>query len=204
MSQSPETRESLILRVQDPADEEAWREFVGIYRPVVYRLARRRGLQDADAEDLAQRVLMSVARAIGGWEPDRERGPFRGWLRRIARNAIINAVTRGRPDAGAGGTSMLQRLEQRPGGSAAGGGALEELETEYRRSVLRWAAREVQREFHEETWAAFRMTAVEGRSVEEVSAALDKLPGAVYAARSRVMRRLRSKVAEYERAERDL
>jgi RNA polymerase sigma-70 factor (ECF subfamily) len=200
MSPAPETRESLILRVKDPADREAWNEFTAIYRPVIYRLARRRELQDADAEDLVQRVLMSVARAIDGWEPDRERATFRTWLRRITRNAIINAVSRGRPDAGTGGTSMLQRLQQQPDAATE---ALDDLETEYRRSVLRWAARQVQREFHDDTWTAFRLTAIDGRTVEDAAELLGKSPGAVYAARSRVMRRLKARVAEYERSEHD-
>lgn len=56
-SESPETRESLLIRVRDLQDRDAWDQFVQIYRPVVYRLARNRGLQDADAQDLAQKVL---------------------------------------------------------------------------------------------------------------------------------------------------
>ena len=107
----PETRNSLLLKVRDPADAVAWEEFVAIYRPLIYRLARRRGLQDADAEDLAQRVLVSVSEAIRTWEKDERRGTFRAWLLRVARNAIINALTRTRPDAAVGGTSVMEQLE---------------------------------------------------------------------------------------------
>ena len=67
MPEFPETRDSLLARIGGPRDEEAWREFVTIYRPVVYRLARRRGLQHEDAEDLAQQVMISVRRAIDVW-----------------------------------------------------------------------------------------------------------------------------------------
>ena len=64
----PETRDSLIAQVKDPLNREAWDQFASIYRPVIYRLARRKGLQDADAQDLAQQVLISVSLSIGRWE----------------------------------------------------------------------------------------------------------------------------------------
>ena len=61
VTEFPETRDSLLVQVRSPANREAWDQFALIYRPVIYRLARRKGLQDADAQDLAQRVLMAVA-----------------------------------------------------------------------------------------------------------------------------------------------
>lgn len=77
MTEFPETRDRLLVQVRSPANREAWDEFALIYRPVIYRLARHRGLQDADAQDLAQRVLMSVAAAIGRWEKSDESVRFR-------------------------------------------------------------------------------------------------------------------------------
>ena len=61
MGPSPDTRLSLILRLSDPADADAWRDFVSLYEPLIYQLARRKGLQDADARDLCQEVLLAVA-----------------------------------------------------------------------------------------------------------------------------------------------
>jgi RNA polymerase sigma-70 factor (ECF subfamily) len=63
MDEPPGTRHSLILRLRDPADADAWHEFVTLYEPLVYRLARRKGLQDADARDVCQEVFRAVARA---------------------------------------------------------------------------------------------------------------------------------------------
>src|SRR4051812_25180979 len=113
MDESPATRRSLIVKLRDPADATAWGEFVAIYEPLVYRLARRKGLQDADARDLCQEVFRAVAGAIERWEPDR--GSFRGWLSRIARNLLVNFLTR-RPyrSRGSGATSVQELLEAMP------------------------------------------------------------------------------------------
>ena len=81
MTESPETRDSLILRLKDRADQEAWGEFLEIYGPLVYRLAAAKGLQHADAEDVVQQVCSSVARAVDRWQPDAKRARFRTWLR---------------------------------------------------------------------------------------------------------------------------
>jgi RNA polymerase sigma-70 factor (ECF subfamily) len=192
MGQPPETRESLLVRVRDASDQEAWYEFAEVYRPVIYRLARAKGMQHADAEDLAQQVLLSVAGAIGRWESDPARARFRTWLRRVAHNAIINALTRGAPDRAAGG---FNALTEQP---APEGPDSDLLRTEYRREIFRWAARQIKDEFQPDTWDAFWWTAVDGRDVAEVARALGKNTGAVYAAKSRVMRRLREKIGQFE------
>ena len=195
LAELPETRESLLLGIRDPENAVAWEQFVAVYRPAVVRLARRRGLQDADAEDLAQQVLISVSRSIGNWEKDARRGTFRGWLLRVARNEIVNALTRGRRAAGRGGTSVLERLKQQP----ADDDAVQVLiEDEHRRAVFRWAADEARREFQEATWLAFWLTTIESLPVEEAAVELGRSVGSVYAARSRVMRRLKEKVREID------
>jgi RNA polymerase sigma-70 factor (ECF subfamily) len=195
VSDYPETRASLIVRLKDRSDQAAWGEFVIIYRPVVYRLARRRGLQHADAEDLAQQVLTAVAGAVDRWQPDEKRGRFRSWLYRIAQNFIVNALSRRVPDRAAGTGAAADVLSGWPAGD---GPASDLVRTEYRREVFNWAARQIRGEFQADTWESFWRTAVDGQVVPQVAAALGKTAGAVYAARGRVMRRLREKVSEWE------
>jgi RNA polymerase sigma-70 factor (ECF subfamily) len=197
VSDYPETRASLIVRLRADADQAAWAEFVEIYRPVIFRLARRRGLQDADADDLAQQVLAAVAGAVRRWQPEAGRGRFRAWLNRIAHNRIINALSRRAPDRAAGGESSNDLLVGQPAAEPDS----ELLRVEYRREVFQWAARQVRGEFQPETWQAFWQTAVDGRPAADVANDLGKGIGAVYTARSRVMRRLTEKIGEWDEAE---
>ncbi len=189
---APATRYSLILKLHDPAEAGAWREFVALYQPLVYRLARRQGLQDADAHDLCQEVFRAVARAISGWEADPSRGSFRGWLARISRNLLINFLTR-RPNRlrGSGSTSVQELLESQPADDPS---ATAVFEAEYRRRVFRWAADEIRGEFAPSTWRAFWLTAVEDRRPADAAAELGISVGAVYVARSRVLARLRARI----------
>ena len=187
----PETRGSLILRLKDQEDAKAWEEFVFMYRPVIVRLAAARGLQHSDADDLAQQVLLSVARSVSDWDCDPQRGKFRTWLGRVVRNATINALSRRKPDRGAGGTSALVLINGR---SAHICDDAEVLDLEWRREAFRWAVDQIHDEFQPKTWEAFWLTAVDGLSTTEAARQTGKSIGAVYVARSRIMARLQEKV----------
>lgn len=198
VTQFPETRESLIFQVKDPANRAAWEQFVDLYRPVIFRIARARGVQDADAEDLAQQVLIAVAGSIGRWEKSDKSTRFRHWLRRIARNAIVNAMTRRPPDQATGSSSVQDLLSAEP--------ARDEqtdllIETEIRRELYVRAARIVRLDVNEETWQAFELTILKNRSGADAARELGKTIGTVYAARSRVMKRLRDAVAELKESQ---
>ncbi len=198
MTAAPRTRPSLLVRLKAPGDEGAWVEFVDMYEPLIFRLARRRGLQEADAEDLTQDVLRAVAGAIARWEHDPARGSFRAWLYRITRNLIVNALAaRSRRTAsyGAGGTDMVNLLEAQP---APEGEDSTLFDIEYRRQVFNRAAERVRPSVHETTWQAFWRSGVDGEDVPAVAASLGLTPGAVYVARSRVMARLRREIEQIE------
>lgn len=193
MAEPPVTRVTLLARIRDGRDADAWREFVGIYGPVVYRFARNRGLQDADAADLMQDVLRSVARNAHRMEYDPSRGTFRGWLYTVTRNKIYNFLNgqRNRPRA-SGDTDAHERLDATP--SRDGDGPEAEWEREYQRRLSGRAMELVKDEFQPATWQAFWQTAVEGKAAAEVGAGLKMTPGAVYVAKSRVLARLRDEV----------
>jgi RNA polymerase sigma-70 factor (ECF subfamily) len=196
MDEPPATRASLIVKLRDPADTDAWREFVTLYEPLVYKLARRKGLQDADARDLCQEVFRTVSQAIDRWDrdPSRRGGSFRGWLSRIARNLLVNFLTR-RPYRfrGSGSTSIQELLEAQPADDPS---ATAVFEAEYRRRLFRWAADAVKGEFAPTTWQAFWLTAVEDHSPSDVAAELGLSVGAVYIVRSRVLARLRHRIEQ--------
>jgi RNA polymerase sigma-70 factor (ECF subfamily) len=194
----PETRDSLLVQLKSPANREAWDQFALLYRPVIYRLARRRGLQDADAQDLAQRVLLAVASAIGRWEKSSESVQFRHWLRRVARNAIVNALARCPHDRAAGGSAVHELLLEQPGVEPDSD---PQIELEYRRELYLQAAKIVRGDVETETWRAFELTVIENRSIDEAAIDLERPVGTIYAARSRIMRRLRETVRELENAE---
>src|SRR5205807_10230663 len=113
MADIPQTRASLVVRLRDPRDEAAWREFVDLYAPLVYGYARKQGLQDADAADLSQDVLGAVAGAIGRLEYDPRRGAFRNWLFTVVRRKLSNwRAAQSNRTHGSGDTATHQLLAQ--------------------------------------------------------------------------------------------
>jgi RNA polymerase sigma factor (sigma-70 family) len=195
MTDDESTRQSLILRLQNGGDEAAWQEFAAIYQPLIYRLIRRHGVQDADAQELTQQAMVAVASAIQrqGYSFT---GSFRAWLRRIARNMMVNYLTRVHPgQRGVGGSDFHKLLQSQPSPDQQQS-ALFELERQ--REVFRWAAEQVKATIHPTTWQAFWQTSIEGCSVAEAARTLGISVGSVYAARSRTMAKLKQAVDEWE------
>lgn len=192
----PTTRNSLLIRLVDPRDDAAWNEFVGLYESLIYRIARSQGLQDADACDVSQEVLRSVARAVPRWVPDPARGSFRGWLFRVARNATLDWLAKRRLEPqGSGDTSLHLLLAERPAPDPT---TARVVMAEFRQELFAWAARQVEPEFQPAHWQAFWQTAVVGRSAKEVGRELAMSVGAVYVARCRVTARLREFIAQVD------
>ena len=194
MDEIPETRDSLLIRIADARDQAAWEQFARIYRPVVYNVARMRGLQDADAQDVAQQVLLSVSKSLPNWERRDESTRFRHWLCRIARNATINMLTRQPKDRAIGGRLVPVDIPENQVDSELDS----RLVREYRRQLFRQAAEHVRSRADATTWQAFAMTMIDGLTIAEAAERLQRSEAVIYAARSRIMRRLRDTVKDME------
>jgi RNA polymerase sigma-70 factor (ECF subfamily) len=197
MVESQNTRSSLLVRLRDPRDDLAWVEFTEIYRPFISDFARKRGLQEADVEDLAQEVFRAVARAIERYDPDPALGTFRGWLFRITNNLMINLLAaQSRHPRGSGDTAFQRVFEEIPDDQTGGDSVL--FETEYRRHLLAWAARRARGSFSDAAWQAFWLTGVEGQPAARVAQSLGMSVGTIYQYKSRVVARIRREIERVE------
>ncbi len=196
MAELPDTRLSLILRLPTAGgghiDQSAWREFAEIYEPFLFRYARRRGLQDTDAHEHVQRVMIAVAKHVRHWQPSdnqrSDRPRFRNWLFTIARTQLIDVLRNSAKQAGVGGTTQLRKLQSTLAPTEA-------VKQDVRYEAFLWATARVKQQLAPHTWQAFWSTAVEGDSCARVAQRLKLSIGTVYAARSRVLRRLKSEIA---------
>ena len=188
------TRASLILRLQDSDDMSAWEEFVDLYSSVIHRVAISRGLQAADADNIVQQVLMVVAKSVSRWLERTDRGTFRAWLLRIARNEafdLINArATRPIGTDGSEGERLIASLEEDSLSSV--------LDLEYERAIFQKAALQAKDAVADHTWRAFWLTRIDGLSVDEAAQKLNLRPANIYFARSRVMARIKEFVQQLE------
>jgi RNA polymerase sigma factor (sigma-70 family) len=189
MPQAPATRPSLLVRLRDGRDQQAWFQFVDLYAPLVYGYARRHHLQDADAADLVQIVLRVVVSAVRKLEYDPARGSFRGWLFTIVRTQLANAQRRKHDyGKGTGASSTQHFLEQLPAPEADAS----TWDVEYHRRLFTWSAEQVRPHVRTTTWQAFWQTAVVGKSAREVASQLGLTVAAVHLAKSRVMSRIKA------------
>ena len=157
-------------------------------------------MQYADSADLVQTVLMSVAGAIETYESRADGPAFRNWLSRITRNAILKALTRRQQDRGHGGSQLLDVLSEVASPDAQ---TTSLIESELRREVFSQAAERVRHSVQPLTWLAFEMSVLQNQPVEQVARTLNISAGNIYAARSRVMKRLKEAVQGLEFESRD-
>jgi RNA polymerase sigma factor (sigma-70 family) len=194
MTTTPTTRASLLLRLCNPRDHEAWVEFVSLYEPVIYRMLRRTGLQEADALEVTQDLFLAVNRNIERWEPGREHGSFRGWLRRVTRNLVVSWVRRRSREVATSPIDLDSLLQTPVDGPDSDG-----FDRELRRAFFHQASKQVREEVRPQTWEAFWEVAVTGTSTADTASKLGMTVGAVRVAKCRIVARLRDLVATMEK-----
>jgi RNA polymerase sigma-70 factor (ECF subfamily) len=187
----PITRSSLLIRLKDADDIAAWEEFSQLYGQVIYRVALTAGFQAVDAEDLVQEVFLSVSLSLNQWLTREDRGKFRAWLIRIARNEAIDRMRqRTKKSLGQGGSVAEQLLAQLPDRADFS----VSLDLEYQRTLFRWAAMRVKQEVTEQVWQAFWMTSIEAVPINQADENIQTTVGNIYVARSRVIARIKNHI----------
>jgi len=179
------THPSLLLRLRDARDAGAWALFVEIYTPLIYRYCRKHQLQEADAAEVAQEVLLQVNRSITTFEYQPERGRFRDWLGSVVRSKLSRFFRRARP----GTTDDTQLLANLPAGQGDADWA-----DHFNNDLLQTTLIRIQGEFEEHTWQAFTKTWRENLSAAETAKRLSMPVAMVYVAKSRVLKRLREEI----------
>lgn len=183
------TRSSLLLRLGDARDDEAWRSFDETYRELIERYCRSRGLRAADADDVRQVVLMSLARAFKGFRYQPGRGRFHSYLGRVVDNAIRRMRVADRRAPELLDDALLARLAR-----AEDADVDEAWECEWVGHHLRLAMRTVRASFEPRSMAMFdRILA--GSGTEAVAEEFGVSPQAVHKVKQRIRRRLADQVA---------
>lgn len=188
------TRVSLLGRLREnPEDQKAWGEFVDQYGRRIFRWCLRWGLNESDAEDVTQDVLLKLARAMPQFNYDAAKS-YRAWLKTITRNAWSDFIsTRRKPGVGASDEG-LDSAEARDD-------LVLRLEEAFDHELMKIAMDRVQARVHERTWEAFRLLAVDGLPGTDVAEKLGMKVATVYVHRSNVQKMLQEEIGRLEKPE---
>jgi RNA polymerase sigma-70 factor (ECF subfamily) len=190
------TRATLLARLYKAGmpDQDAWRMFVDLYGREIYRWCRYWQLQDADAQEVTQHVLVQLLEKMKEFVYDPSRS-FRAWLKTVSRHAWLNlAASRQHRRTGGGDSQVWEQLLALP----AQADLAQRLEQQFDRELLETALQRVQLRVALHNWEAFRLTALEGVSARAAAAQLGMPVAHVYSARSNVQRLVRDEVARLE------
>lgn len=184
------TRSSLVGRLKAWDDHESWQTFFDTYWKLIYSVAKREGLTDAEAQDAVQETIIAVAKAVKGFEYDRSRGSFRGWLMRWAswrikdqlrkRGHGVHAAPFVEQEENEGRTSVTDRLPDPEDRFARLW--QEEWDGNLREAVMH----RVRKKVPPRQYQVFDCYVVKGWPIEQVTQELGVSRASVYIARTRV------------------
>lgn len=185
------TNTSLIRRVRDPHDADAWAEFVALYEPLLVAYVRNRGLSETDAGDIVQEIFISLLRSLPSFTLDHSRGRFRTWLWQVTMNAIADHQRRRQSI----GKAEDRWREQAP--AYATDEPDEEWNAAHRQRLLAHVLQKTKATAQERTWYCFEQHVLKGRSGVELAQELGITANAVCVNANRVLERVRALCAEY-------
>jgi RNA polymerase sigma factor (sigma-70 family) len=176
------TRVTLLGRLAATRlDKDAWREFVEHYGSRILRWCRSRGLQDADAEDLTQDLLVKLSIQMKTFKYDPAKS-FHAWLKTITINALIDALKKRR------------RARELMDNYAARKALIEELQPQFDREALEEAMARVELRVEPNTWKAFQLTGIEELSTSEAASQLDMPESRIRVYKARVTKLIREEL----------
>ncbi|HBE67178.1 MAG TPA: sigma-70 family RNA polymerase sigma factor [Planctomycetaceae bacterium] len=178
------TRLSLVGRLSNKADQEAWFEFVEIYEPLVFNVVIRYGIQHADAKEITQQILTKILTAIDSRDHENAQGTFRGWLYRMTRNATVDFLRKSQRQQHRVAVADVEQLPEHKQPPE------DDFHLEYERQLFQWASDKVKDTVNTTNWNAFWSTTVDGEPIPEAAQRLGISRGKVHVARSRIMARI--------------
>jgi RNA polymerase sigma factor (sigma-70 family) len=187
------TRQSLLSRLRDWQDQDGWREFFDTYWRLIYNVARKSGLGDAEAQDVVQNTFLYLARRMPNFHYDRARGSFKSWLRVVTRSRI----------------SVYRRTEKAeekfireplPGAGGEDESALDEVwQCEWQTNLMDAALRRVRAKVSSQQLLIFRLASTDKLPMSQVAKKLGVSLAQVYLARHRVGRMLKVEIERLRR-----
>ncbi len=198
------TRQSLLSRLRDVQDERGWQEFFARYWRLIYNVARRSGLADAEAQDVVQNTFIYLSRKMPGFHYDAARGSFKSWLRVVTRSRI-GAFRRSKagqrlmrdPGSGTASSNEPDPLDAIPDPSAD---ALDEIwQREWEENLLNTALRRIRAKVSSQQLLIFRLATLNALPLTQVARKLGVSLARVYLARHRVGRLFKTEVEQLRR-----
>lgn len=190
------TSMSLLARLREqPTDARAWQVFVQRYRPRIYTYCLASGLQPADAEDVAQTVLLKLLARLPEFHYDPALN-FRAWLKTVTRHLLCDFLAERKREQGSGDTAVVRLLEN----VEAREELVQQLQAEYTQELLENALRRVRSQVASQHWEAFALTSLEGLSGAETAGRLGIPVATVYMIKSRVKKLVRGEIDQLEHA----
>lgn len=196
------TRQSLLLRLRDCQDQAGWREFFDAYWRLIYNVARKSGLADAEAQDVVQNTFIYLTRKMPNFRYDPARGSFKSWLRVVTRSRInvycrrekTSFIREPLPSVSADETDLVDQIAD------PAADALDEVwQREWEENLVSTAFRRVRAKVSSQQLLIFRLATAGDLSLNQVAKKLHVSLAQVYLARHRVGKLFKTEVQRLRR-----